>query len=47
MENIVSKLKNEKMRKILVVGHISPDGDAIGSSVGIAKFLNNLDKEAV
>lgn len=46
MENIVSKLKNENMRKILVVGHISPDGDAIGSSVGIAKFLKNIGKEA-
>ena len=30
--------------KIVIVSHISPDGDAIGSSLGLYHFLNSQDK---
>ena len=34
----------ERAEKIVIVSHVSPDGDAIGSSLGLYHFLNGLDK---
>ena len=34
----------DRAEKIVVVSHMSPDGDAIGSSLGLWHFLNSLDK---
>lgn len=34
----------EKFDNIVIVCHVSPDGDAIGSSLGLYHFLNELDK---
>ena len=34
----------EKADKIVIVSHVSPDGDAIGSSLGLWHFLNTQDK---
>ena len=34
----------EKAERIVVVSHVSPDGDAIGSSLGLYHFLNTQDK---
>lgn len=34
----------EKAEKIVIVSHVSPDGDAIGSSLGLSHFLNSQDK---
>lgn len=35
----------EKNDKIVILTHMSPDGDAIGSTLGLFHFLNELDKE--
>ncbi len=35
----------EKADKIVIVTHISPDGDAIGSSLGLYHFLLEMDKQ--
>ena len=34
----------ERADKIVIVSHVSPDGDAIGSSLGLWDFLNSHDK---
>ncbi len=34
----------EKADKIVIVSHVSPDGDAIGSSLGLYHFLSSQDK---
>lgn len=34
----------EKADKIVIVTHVSPDGDAIGSSLGLYHFLSSQDK---
>jgi len=34
----------EKAEKIVIVTHVSPDGDALGSSLGLYHFLDGLDK---
>ena len=34
----------ERADKIVIVSHVSPDGDAIGSSLGLYHFLNTQDK---
>ncbi|MBR5542280.1 MAG: DHH family phosphoesterase [Bacteroides sp.] len=34
----------EKADKIVIVSHVSPDGDALGSSLGLWHFLNSQDK---
>ena len=34
----------EKAEKIVIVSHVSPDGDAIGSSLGLYHFLSAHDK---
>ena len=36
----------ERAEKIVIVSHISPDGDAIGSSLGLWHFLSSQDKTA-
>ncbi|SRR5574344_1133513 len=32
--------------KVVIVAHVSPDGDAIGSSLGLAHFLRSMGKKA-
>lgn len=34
----------ERADKIVIVSHVSPDGDAIGSSLGLAHFLESQEK---
>ena len=34
----------ERADKIVIVSHVSPDGDAIGSPLGLAQFLDSQDK---
>jgi len=34
-----------QVHKIVIVAHVSPDGDAIGSSLGFAHFLRSLGKK--
>ena len=34
------------MDKMVIVSHVGPDGDAIGSSLGLWHFLNSQDKTA-
>lgn len=36
----------EKAEKIVIVSHVSPDGDAIGSSLGLFHFLEGVGKTA-
>ena len=33
-----------KAQKIVLVTHLSPDGDAMGSSLGLYHYLKNIDK---
>ena len=35
----------ERADKIVIVAHVSPDGDAVGASVGLWHFLNTQDKD--
>lgn len=35
----------ERADKIVIVAHVSPDGDAVGSSLGLWHFLNTQDKD--
>ncbi|MFK7784806.1 MAG: bifunctional oligoribonuclease/PAP phosphatase NrnA [Crocinitomicaceae bacterium] len=37
----------EKAEKIVITSHRSPDGDSIGSSLGMLRFIRSLGKEAV
>lgn len=45
-ENKVAQVAKliDKAKNIVIVCHIAPDGDAIGSSLGMYHFLNALDK---
>ena len=36
----------ERADKIVIVAHVAPDGDAVGSSLGLWHFLNTQDKDA-
>ena len=36
----------EGARRILISGHLSPDGDSLGSMIALARFLTNAGKEA-
>jgi len=36
-----------KARKIAIITHISPDGDAMGSALGLYHFFYSLNKEAI
>ena len=40
------KLVIENKKKVLIVSHYNPDGDAIGSSFGLANFLNQVGIES-
>ena len=42
--NIVDTFKGHK---VAVIGHMRPDGDCIGSIVGVTRFLNSIGIEAV
>lgn len=35
----------EKSRRIVITCHLSPDGDAMGSSLGLCRILRNIGKE--
>ncbi len=35
----------ERADKVVIISHVSPDGDAVGASLGLWHFLNNQDKE--
>ena len=37
----------ERAEKIVIVSHVGPDGDAIGSSLGLWHFFNSQDKIAM
>ena len=34
----------ERADKIVIVTHVSPDGDALGSSLGLYHFLQGMEK---
>ena len=36
----------EKSKRILVSGHLSPDGDSLGSMIAMARMLNNAGHAA-
>ena len=40
-----TKQQIEKAQKIVIVTHISPDGDALGSSLGLYHYLQSMGKE--
>lgn len=46
-EELIQQTKEEILNAscIVIVSHLSPDGDAIGSSLGLAQFLKMMDKE--
>ena len=33
-------------KRVLISGHLSPDGDSLGSMIALAKLLNNAGVEA-
>ena len=39
------KKRIEEAVNILVVSHHDPDGDALGSSLGLSLFLNSIEKK--
>lgn len=41
-----TKKQIEKAQKIVIVTHLSPDGDAMGSSLALYHYLRNMGKEA-
>ena len=42
---IVSQLLDTP-KKIIIVGHKNPDGDAVGSCLGLAKYLSKIGHTA-
>ena len=48
-EEKIQKAKKyvEKGDKFVIVTHVSPDGDALGSSLGLYHFLNACGKDSV
>ncbi|MCD7914432.1 MAG: bifunctional oligoribonuclease/PAP phosphatase NrnA [Tannerellaceae bacterium] len=48
-EEQIQKAKKyvEKGERFVIVSHVSPDGDALGSSLGLYHFLNEYGKEQV
>lgn len=40
-----SKKLIERLDRIVIVTHVSPDGDAIGSSLGLSRFLERIGKQ--
>jgi phosphoesterase RecJ-like protein len=45
MEETAALLK--KARKLVLVSHISPDGDTIGSTLALGRALQSLGKEVI
>lgn len=45
MREVIQRIKDSQ--NFVVTSHINPDGDNVGSSVAMAKFLKNLGKNAV
>jgi phosphoesterase RecJ-like protein len=45
IQNIVEAIR--RSRSVLITSHEGPDGDAVGSSLGMAAFLRAIGKEAV
>ena len=45
MNNIIEAIQNAK--NIVITSHRSPDGDSIGSSLGLYQFIKSMGKEAV
>ena len=48
-EELIQKAKKyvEKGDKFVIVTHVSPDGDALGASLGLYHFLNTYGKDQV
>jgi len=48
-EDLIHKVQKllEKSEKIVIVTHIAPDGDAMGSSLGLWHYLMTIEKEPV
>ncbi len=48
-EELIQKVKKyiEKGENFVIVAHVAPDGDALGSSLGLYHFLNEYGKENV
>jgi len=48
-EELISKVKKaiDNVDKIVIVAHVGPDGDAIGSSLALWHYLMTIDKEPV
>ena len=48
-EDLITKVKKaiDKVDKIVIVAHIGPDGDAVGSSLALWHYLMTIDKEPV
>lgn len=46
-EELVQKVKKavEKHNRFVIVAHVSPDGDALGASLGLYHFLGEMEKE--
>lgn len=44
VENISAEIQNKKNKNILLVGHSSPDGDTLGSVLGMQNFIKMVDK---
>ncbi|MEG1498948.1 MAG: bifunctional oligoribonuclease/PAP phosphatase NrnA [Bacteroidales bacterium] len=42
LREVVQKAKN-----IVIVGHYNPDGDAVGATIGLSKYLQNQGKSSV
>ena len=45
MERIIQTIKEHS--SFYIFGHIDPDGDCIGSQLGLAEFLKKIGKKAV
>ena len=41
------KKRIEEAINILIVSHHDPDGDALGSSLGLGSFLNSIGKKTI
>ena len=46
-ETDITKVKEwlSEVNNVVIVSHVSPDGDAIGSTLGLSHFLNSLHKK--
>ena len=43
--NNISEIITENMRRVAVVGHVHPDGDCVGSVMGIVHYLTDNYKD--